>query len=152
MLEYKYLVKNSVINNQELMKFSTRTTYGLRAMSSLARGFEQGSISLASIAKSEHISPAYLEQIFSKLKKAGLITAEKGANGGYSLSRPPKEINALEIVEALEGSLSPFRCIGKDGEVSCRAQRFCEVPKVLTKVQTAVVNTLAGINLDELLS
>jgi Rrf2 family protein len=133
------------------MKFSTRTTYGLRAMTSLARSFEQGPVSLATIAKNENISLAYLERIFSQLKKAKLVVAEKGASGGYALVQAPETISALEVVEALEGDLRPFRCIGRDGEVTCRAKRFCEVPKVLVKVQTAVVETLERIHLKDLI-
>lgn len=133
------------------MKFSTRTTYGLRAMTSLAKSTDEGSISLSSIAGSESISLAYLERIFSALKKAGLIESEKGAKGGYRLAKKASDITALEVVEALEGPISPFRCIHKDGRVSCQAGNFCEVPKVLVKVQEAVVDTLKGIYLSDLI-
>ena len=133
------------------MKFSTRTTYGLRAMTSLARNYQKGSLSLAVIAKNENISLAYLERIFAKLKKAGLLDSEKGVKGGYALARDPKEITALDIVQALEGEVSPFRCIKKDGRISCQASKFCEVPKVLVKVQDAVVKTLRDINLSDLM-
>jgi len=132
------------------MKFSTRTTYGLRAMTSLARNYKKGSLSLAVIAKNENISLSYLERIFAKLKKAKLIVAEKGAQGGYTLASSPKKITSLDIVEALDGEVSPFRCIDGDGRVNCRASKFCEVPKVLVKVQTAVVKTLENINLSDL--
>ncbi len=133
------------------MKFSTKTTYGLRAMTSLARHYKKGSLSLALIAKNENISLAYLERIFAKLKKAGLIISEKGAQGGYALAMHPNKITTLDIVKALEGEVSPFRCIGGDGRVNCQASKFCEVPIVLVKVQTAIVKTLKNINLSDLL-
>ncbi len=134
-----------------IMKFSTRTTYGLRAMTSLARHYKQGSLSLAIIAKQEHISLSYLERIFAKLKKADLLIAEKGTKGGYALKHKPSNITTLQIVEALDGEVSPFKCIEGGGRVNCQASRFCEVPKVLIKVQAAVVDTLKKINLADLL-
>ena len=76
------------------MKFSTRTTYGLRAMIYLARRYESTeSISLAQIAKDENLSLAYLERLFALLKKAGIVLAEKGKSGGYLLSKDPKQID-----------------------------------------------------------
>ena len=120
-------------------------------MSSLARNYEKGSLSLATIAKNENISLSYLERIFAKLKKAKLIVAEKGAQGGYTLASSPKKITTLDIVESLEGEVSPFRCIKEGGEIDCGASKFCEVPKVLVKVQTAVVETLKNINLSDLI-
>ncbi len=133
------------------MKFSTRTTYGLRAMTSLARNYQKGSLSLAVIAEKENISLSYLERIFAKLKRANLIIAEKGVKGGYMLANDPKKITALDIVQALDGEVTPFRCIKENGKINCQASKFCEVPKVLIKVQTAVVKTLKNINLSNLI-
>jgi Rrf2 family protein len=133
------------------MKFSTRTTYGLRAMTSLARNYRKGSLSLATIAKNENISLSYLERIFAKLKKTDLIIAEKGAQGGYTLADDPRKITTLDIVDSRDGEVSPFRCIKEGGEIDCGASKFCEVPKVLVKVQTAVVKTLKNINLSDLI-
>ena len=78
------------------MKFSTKTTYGLRAMIMLGRYWGDGKISLATIAKHEGISVKYLEQIFSRLKKEKLVLSEKGANGGYSLTRKPSDISIFD--------------------------------------------------------
>ncbi len=133
------------------MKFSTRTTYGLRAMTSLARNYQKGSLSLATIAKNENISLSYLERIFAKLKKDELVVAEKGVKGGYALMQSPERITALDIVETLDGEVSPFKCIKEGGEIDCGASKFCEVPKVLVKVQTAVVETLKNIKLSDLI-
>ena len=69
------------------MKFSTRTTYGLRAMTYLAREYKKKEpVSLARVAKDEHLSLAYLERLFALLKREGLVKAEKGASGGYILT------------------------------------------------------------------
>lgn len=132
------------------MKFSTRTTYGLRAMIRLAEGYGRDSVSLASIARQEKISPKYLERIFASLKKEGLIISEKGSTGGYSLVEAPKKINVFEIVKALEGNMTPFHCLDESGKIFCSSKCKCGATTVLVKVQKAINSTLKNISLDEL--
>ena len=132
------------------MKFSTRTTYGLRSMIRLAGGYGKENISLASIAREENISPKYLERLFARLKKEKLITSEKGSTGGYSLARDPKEITVFEIVKTLEGNMSPFHCLDESGKIYCSSKCKCGATSVLVKVQHAVNSTLKGIKLSEL--
>ena len=132
------------------MKFSTRTTYGLRAMINLAKQKDQKSLSVARIAKNEGISHGYLERLFAKLKKAGLVEAEKGASGGYRLSREPKKISVFEIIKPLEGKLTVFHCLVEEGKIFCGKKCECGVVSVLTKVQSAVNNTLKNIKLSDL--
>ena len=71
------------------MKLSTRGRYGLKAMVDLALAYGTGCVSTASLATQQGISDAYLEQLISALRKAGLVTSSCGAQGGYALSRPP---------------------------------------------------------------
>jgi Rrf2 family protein len=132
------------------MKFSTRATYGLRAIINLAKNQNKESLSLAVIAKKENISLGYLEKIFSKLKKAKIIKAERGAAGGYRLAREPADIDVLEIITALEGKEPPFYCLENDGKVYCGTGCGCNVKMVFNKVEEAVRETLKGIKLSEL--
>ena len=133
------------------MKFSTRTTYGLRAIIKLAKNYKKGYLSLKNISKEENISLGYLERLFSRLKKYNLIISEIGIKGGYSLARPPKKINILEIVEALEGEIIPFKCLVKTKKIKCREKKNCKASMVLSKVQNSIKNTLKNIKLNELL-
>ena len=94
------------------MKFSTRAEYGLRAIVRLDKKRKRA-VSLAQIAESEGLSLAYLERLFARLKKFKLVKADKGVKGGYYLARPADKISVLEIIEALEGSVAPFSCVGK---------------------------------------
>jgi Rrf2 family protein len=80
------------------MKFSTKTTYGLRALIALANNWPNKSLSLNQIAKNENISLKYLEKIFATLKQAKLIKAEKGVAGGYKLAKAPSAISTYEII------------------------------------------------------
>ncbi|MCD8019025.1 MAG: Rrf2 family transcriptional regulator [Clostridiales bacterium] len=84
------------------MKLSKKTRYGLRALIDLSADSDSH-VSLTSIAERNGISQQYLEQIFSSLKKAGIIKSIKGNQGGYFLSAEPKDISAASIVRALEG-------------------------------------------------
>jgi len=75
---------------------------------------------LKEVAEAQRISQHYLEQIASALRRAGFIKSVRGAKGGYRLARPPEEITALEVVEALEGSLAPVGCIEDPGSCCLR--------------------------------
>lgn len=132
------------------MKFSTRTTYGLRAMINLARNYNSGNVSLVTIALEEKISHKYLERIFAKLKKAGLIKSAKGTKGGYKLLVSPEKINIYDIIKVLEGKMSLFYCMGEDGKIYCGDSCKCGITEVLSKVQQAVNNTLKSIKLVDL--
>ncbi|MCK5415977.1 Rrf2 family transcriptional regulator [Candidatus Parcubacteria bacterium] len=133
------------------MKFSTRTTYGLRALIKLSEKFGKNNVSLASISRDEHISLKYLEQIFSSLKKANLVKSEKGATGGYSLVKKPEEITIFEIIEILEKDMNLFRCIDQHGKVNCNFKCNCGATKVLINVQRAINDTLKGMSLKDLI-
>jgi Rrf2 family protein len=133
------------------MKFSTRTTYGLRAMIYLARNYGKKNISIAEISREESISSGYLEKLFSILKKSKLIKSAKGTKGGYVLAENPDKISIYDAVKVLEGSLTPFHCISEDGKLLCDGKSPCEVTKVLFKVQTAINKTLKSMTLNDLL-
>ena len=85
------------------MKISTKGRYGIRALIDLVVNSECGSVTLKAISERQEISERYLEQIFSLLRKSGLIIERKGAQGGYILSKNPNEITVGEVLRALEG-------------------------------------------------
>ena len=88
------------------MKVSTKGRYGLRAMIDLSLYSKNELVPLASIAERQDISKSYLEQVFSALRKAGLVKSIKGAQGGYSLSTGPEDITVGMILRALERLIS----------------------------------------------
>lgn len=133
------------------MKFSTRTTYGLRAMIRLAQNWNKGNLSLSNIARKENISLRYLEQLFVNLKKERLVISEKGMAGGYKLSSDPKKIKIFNIVKTLEGRMSPFHCLDETGKIYCADKCNCGATLVLTRVQEAVNKTLRSMTLRDLI-
>ena len=87
------------------MKLSTKGRYGLKAMVDLATEYDSdGKLSIAQLSERQGISYSYLEQLIALLKKAHLVSASRGAAGGYRLSRPPEQITVGEVLKALEGS------------------------------------------------
>ena len=132
------------------MKFSTKTTYGLRAMIVLASK-KEASVPLSLVAEQEDISAKYLERIFAQLKKAKLIKSEQGSMGGYQLAREAQHITIYDIVKALEGEISPFYCVDKSEKVFCGQKCNCGVMGVLKKVQDSLIKTLDDIKLTDLI-
>lgn len=88
------------------MKISTRGRYGLRAMLDLAVFSRGEHVALNAIAERQNISENYLEQVFSILRKAGLVRSVKGAQGGYTLAMDPAQVTVGMILRALEGELA----------------------------------------------
>ena len=85
------------------MKISTKGRYGLRALIDLAINIDSENVSIKSISERQEISERYLEQIFSLLRKAGIIIGRKGAQGGYSFGKEIHDLTILEILKVLEG-------------------------------------------------
>ncbi|HIW00378.1 MAG TPA: Rrf2 family transcriptional regulator [Candidatus Desulfovibrio intestinipullorum] len=93
------------------MHFSTRTRYGLRFLLCLAELPPGERIQLSQVGEKENISSGYLQQIARALRPLNILTAVRGAGGGYGLNRPAEEINLEDIIVHLEGEISPVRCL-----------------------------------------
>ena len=128
------------------MRISTKSQYGLRAMVYLAKQKEK-ICSLKEISKKEGIPFDYLEKIFSKLKKSGLVKAKKGVGGGYFLTKKPKKIRIGEIIKALEGNLVLVNCLG----YFCPREKKCLSKKFWQKLNNSINLTFNSITLAELI-
>lgn len=113
----------------------------------LAQNYNHGSLSLGVIAKEEKISLGYLERLAAKLKICQLVKSSKGVNGGYVLSRSPKNISVKEIFEALEGTIAPFYCA--EPKNFC-GKKDCLAKLVWQKLDKEIKRTLDKITLSEL--
>ena len=132
------------------MKLSTKGRYGIRAMYELALEYGKGPLSIKEIAARQSIPEAYLEQLVLPLKREGLVTATRGASGGYRLSRPPKETSVGAILRALEGSLDAVKCPGLEEENSCDGSEFCVTKYVWQKINDSINRTVDEMKLDQL--
>jgi Rrf2 family protein len=131
------------------MKLSTKCRYGLRAMIEIARNFNNGPINRKVIAKAQHISKAYLENILISLREKDLIHTTRGANGGFVLKDPPSKVTVLQIVNALEGSIAPVDCI--ENPALCEKAGPCAARKAWQKLYEAQKTALSGMTLQDLL-
>ncbi len=131
------------------MKFSTRTSYALRALLCLARS--GGSLSLRAIAQTERLPLKYLEAIFADLKKAGVVRSLQGSSGGYRLTARPQQLSVLTIVSALENPKETLYCLSPNGKKYCSAGCHCGVKTVVNKLNKSIAQTLSKIKLAALI-
>lgn len=128
------------------MKFSTRAEYGLKAMANLAKDYPAQKTA-RDISNEENISIKYLERLIGKLRDNNLVVSQKGKNGGYTLRKKPSETKVGEIVEVLDGPISPMRCVGE----TCAMQNQCPSSFVWTKLGVQIKKTLYAIKLSDLI-
>jgi Rrf2 family iron-sulfur cluster assembly transcriptional regulator len=103
--------KNAVARKELAVKLSTKGRYAVMAMADLAsREGMAGPVSLSEIAENQEISLSYLEQLFAKLRKGGLVVSVRGPGGGYCLSRPASELRVADIIVAVDEPISATRC------------------------------------------
>ena len=133
-----------------MLKFSTRSQYGLRAMAYLALN-PQRPVSLAEIAEAEQLSPDYLEKIFIRLKKAKLVSAEKGIKGGYSLALPAKKIKLSQIINALEGEVVLVKCLNQKKKCFCPQLDSCLTRGLWLEIQKNIIAYLEKLTLYDLI-
>ena len=133
------------------MKLSTKGRYALRAIVDLAEQLETGKkyVSIKEIAQNQDISIKYLESIFISLKKAGIVQSRRGAWGGYYLGKPADRLNALEVVEAVEGPVLIVECCRKDyGQCDIKPQ--CKTFKLWDRINQSIIDNLSGSTIADL--
>lgn len=106
-------------------------------------------VTLTDIARRQDISLSYLEQLFAKLRRAGMVTGVRGPGGGYQLSRPADEINVADIITAVDESVDSTRCGGKG---NCQNDQPCLTHELWVGLSEQIRTYLAGISLADLLS
>lgn len=131
------------------MKISTKGRYGLRAMVDLTVNSNGQLITLNSIAERQNISERYLEQLFSTLKKSGLIKSEKGSQGGYMLSKSASKITAGDILRVLEGNLSVIGDVEYEKDNAPDMEKFL-ISNVWEKINENISKVVDSITLEEL--
>lgn len=131
------------------MKISTKGKYGIRAMLDLAIHATESHVPLKSIAERQKISEPYLEQLFSTLKKSGLVISVRGAQGGYKLSRHPNQISVGQILRALEGPLAPVNCV-VDDENECERADACVSRIIWERIRDSINKVVDSMTLNDL--
>ena len=108
-----------------MFRLSQKADYGLILLSSVAKAMEDKSnhfISVSSVASKHKISSKFLSRVAQELKRAGILSAKEGVSGGYILSKNPKDIKILDILQILEGDLIEGKCFDENHECKCGAR------------------------------
>lgn len=132
------------------MNISAKSKYAIRALVELAdrtAGDPDRPVRLTDVAAAREIPLQFLEQLFSALRRAGVLRSRRGASGGYSFARPPETVTVLEIVNALDGAVSPAVCT--QGE--CEHLDGCGAASVWLEAKNAVDDVLRRTTIADLL-
>ncbi|MBN9492018.1 Rrf2 family transcriptional regulator [bacterium] len=132
------------------MRVSTRSDYGLRALIELAGHHGGGPLQSSEIALRRHIPEQYLDQLLTSLRKAGFIRSVRGPAGGHELLRDPSTITVREVIEALEGSLSPVAWLDEPPELTDHPHH-CGQREIWERVRDATSEILAAYTVNDLL-
>ncbi len=133
------------------MRVSSKAHYGLRMMTEFAKAYGHGPLSLAEVARVEHLPLAYLEQLAGPLRRGGLIEATRGAHGGYVLRHRPEDITVLDVITLVEGEVAPVECVAHGYEAGCCVRETdCASRTLWQRLKQSVDAVLSGTSLAEL--
>lgn len=128
------------------MRLSTKGRYAVTAMMDLAIHDREGPVTLADISNAQGISLSYLEQLFAKLRKKGLVEGVRGPGGGYRLAKMPAQITVAQIITAVDENVDVMRC---KGEGNCQNGERCLTHELWDELSERLHSFLDGITLDQ---
>jgi len=130
------------------MKLTTKGRYAVTAMLDLALHGDAGPVSLAEISTRQEISLSYLEQLFSKLRRSGLVTSTRGPGGGYSVARELSNVAVSEIIGAVNESVDATQCGGKE---NCHSHGRCLTHDLWEGLSAQIEEFLSGVSLQDMI-
>jgi Rrf2 family transcriptional regulator, iron-sulfur cluster assembly transcription factor len=133
------------------MKLSTKGRYAVMAMVDIGQNGEGRSVSLAEISERQDISQEYLEQLFAKLRKAGLVQSARGPGGGYRLARDADDIVIYDVVAAVDEPMKMTRCEGDAVDGCVKGERCC-THDLWSSIGRQVNTFLANVTLDDVVN
>ncbi len=131
------------------MRLTTKGRYAVTAMLDLAIHYDKGAVTLSEIAARQGISLSYLEQLFARLRRQGLVESTRGPGGGYCLATTPDKISVAEIVMAINEQIDATRC---GGDRNCAADERCLTHYLWEDLSDRIHDFLRGITLGDLVS
>ena len=131
------------------MQITRQADYAVRAVLYLARMEPNQRAATSQVAQEQHIPPSFLAKIISQLSIAGLLHTSRGARGGVTLAREPKDITLLEVIEAIDGPIMLNECVGDSS--TCTFDEDCPLRPVWCEAQNELINRLKGTHFQQLL-
>jgi len=130
------------------VRLTTKGRYAVTAMLDLAFHSQIKPVTLTDIADRQTISLSYLEQLFARLRRAGMVKGVRGPGGGYKLCHKTSEINIADIITAVDEPLDSTKC---GGEANCQKEKACLTHNLWMGLSEQIRNYLEGISLADLL-
>ena len=134
---------------------SKKTKYAIRALIALGQNFGKNSINISTIAETEHIPKKFLEQILLEMRNAGFLYSKKGAGGGYSLLKNPKEINLVQVIRLTGGPISQLPCVSINFYQKCeecKDEATCGIRHAFLNVRDATLKVLSETSIADLIA
>ena len=130
------------------MRLTTKGRFAVTAMIDLAMNAQTGAVKLSAISERQSISLSYLEQLFSKLRRAGLVESLRGPGGGYILAAPAEQINIARINSAAEDRLDATQCGSK---ANCHHGAPCLAHDLWENLNKTINDSLSGVTLQSII-
>jgi|SRR5215472_15531875 len=129
------------------MRLTTKGRFAVTAMIDVAMHNGDGPVTLAGVAERQKISLSYLEQLFGKLRRAGLVDSVRGPGGGYNLARASKGVSVADIITAVDEPIDATQCGGKE---NCLDDRRCMTHELWASLNVHIFSFLSSVTLEQL--
>lgn len=146
-LQAAVLLLRQLKSKELVMRLTTRGRYAVTAMLDLALHYDRGPVSLAEIAERQGISQSYLEQLFARLRRNGLVDGLRGPGGGYKLGRSGDEISVADVIDAVNETVDATRC---GGQRNCHGEQRCLTHDLWEELSCQIRDFLNNVSLNEL--
>jgi Rrf2 family iron-sulfur cluster assembly transcriptional regulator len=129
------------------MRLTTKGRFAVTAMIDVAMHNGDGPVTLAGVAERQKISLSYLEQLFGKLRRAGLVDSVRGPGGGYNLARASTGVSVADIITAVDEPIDATQCGGKE---NCLDDRRCMTHELWASLNVHIFSFLSSVTLEQL--
>jgi Rrf2 family iron-sulfur cluster assembly transcriptional regulator len=129
------------------MRLTTKGRFAVTAMIDVAMHSGAGPVTLAGVSERQKISLSYLEQLFGKLRRHGLVDSVRGPGGGYNLARPADAVSVADIIVAVDEPIDATQCGGKE---NCKDDKRCMTHELWANLNTHIFAYLRSVTLEQL--
>jgi Rrf2 family iron-sulfur cluster assembly transcriptional regulator len=129
------------------MRLTTKGRFAVTAMIDVAMHGGQGPVTLAGVSERQKISLSYLEQLFGKLRRHGLVESVRGPGGGYHLARPANSVSVADVIVAVDEPIDATKCGGKE---NCHDDKRCMTHELWANLNTHIFAYLRSVTLEQL--
>lgn len=129
------------------MRLTTKGRFAVTAMIDLGLNGGERPVTLSAISERQSISLSYLEQLFAKLRRHGIVESVRGPGGGYCLARPAADISVADVIIAVDEALDATQCGGRE---NCKSDHRCMTHDLWSTLNRKMLDYLASVSLGEL--